>query len=109
MPRRPATTFVPPALVVVLAAAAAPARAEEPAPPAPSTEHYTVRAELGPELDTNARRSETVRTPGAVNPAPVVSPLGRAVLTASGSDVVGADQQVALSATAAAKVFTNQA
>src|SRR6185503_2393344 len=109
MPRRPATTFVPPALVVLLAVVAAPARADGPPEEAPSTEHYTLRAELGAELDTNAHRSETIHATCIVNPAPVMSPLGRAVLSATGSDIIGADQQVALSATAAAKVFANEA
>src|SRR5436190_23560544 len=106
MPRRPAARFVRYALVAVLAFAAAPVRADEAAQEAPSTERHTLRVELGPEIDTNAHRSEVVHVPGVVNEPAVVSPLARSVLAASVSDVIGANQQVALSATAAAKVFT---
>lgn len=105
MPRRPAPT-VPLALVVVLAALASPARADD-AAEARSTTHYTLRAELGPELDTNALRTETVDRPGAVNDAPVVSPLARGVIAGSISDVLGDGHQVALSATIGAKFFAN--
>ncbi len=98
MPRRPALS-VPPARALAEAAAAE---------AKPSTERYAVHAELGPEVDTNAHRTETFHVAGIVNEAPVVSALGRAVLSGSISDVLRADQQVALSATVAAKVFENQ-
>jgi hypothetical protein len=70
-----------------------------------STARYAVRAELGPELDTNAHRTEQVKAAGVTNPAPVVSPLARAVVTGSLTDVVTAGHQVAFSATLAGKLF----
>jgi hypothetical protein len=98
-----------PALVLVLALAAgavgAPARADEVEDNAAPNEHYQLRAELGPELDTNAHRTEIVNVPGAVNPPIVSSPLARAVLSGSLSDVGGDGHQVAMSATLAAKIF----
>lgn len=76
------------------------------AEPAPSSQHYALRAEVGSEVDTNAHRRETVQ--GAVdNTGAVVSPVGRVVVAGSLSDVVGDGHQVALSATVAGKVFTN--
>jgi hypothetical protein len=96
-------------LVLALAASAVGARArgadardENESPP---NEHYTLRAELGPELDTNAHRTEIINVPGTVNPPVVSSPLARAVLTGQLSDVVGDGHQVAMSATLAAKIF----
>src|SRR5262245_4944482 len=103
MPRRPAPVLVPLALVALLAVGGPRARAQEAA--AGGSERYTVRAELGPELDTNAHRSEVIHVPGFVNRPAVVSPLARAVLGASLSDVLGNGHQVSLSATLAAKVF----
>jgi hypothetical protein len=98
---------VPLALVAVLASAggahAQTAEGDE------STARYAVRAELGPELDTNAHRTETVNAPGVINVDPVVSPLARGVLMASMNDVVGNGHQVALSATLAGKLFANSA
>ena len=75
MPRRPAPRLVPYALVAALGVAAPRARAEDPGVDAESTGHHTLRLELGPELDTNARRSEIVHAPGIVSEAPVVSAL----------------------------------
>jgi hypothetical protein len=75
-----------------------------PAPPR-STEHHTLRAELGPEVDTNAHRTEVVR--GVPNEPAVVSPLARAVLGGTISDELGAGHQVALAVTLAGKAFTN--
>jgi hypothetical protein len=98
---------VPLALVAVLAAAGR-ARAQSDAEEA-STARYVLRAELGPELDTNAHRTETINAPGVVNVDPVVSPLARGVLTGSLSDLVGRGHQVSLSATLAAKLFANSA
>jgi hypothetical protein len=95
-------------LVLALAASAVSARAlgaderdEDESP----NEHYTLRAELGPELDTNAHRTELINVPGTVNPPVVSSPLARAVLTGSLSDVVGDGHQISMSATLAAKIF----
>jgi hypothetical protein len=97
-----------PALPLVLALAASAvgprARAADAENLAPN-EHYTLRAELGPELDTNAHRTEIINVPGTVNPPVVSSPLARAVLSGSLSDVVGDGHQVAMSATLAAKIF----
>ncbi|HEY2728873.1 MAG TPA: hypothetical protein VGK52_02970 [Polyangia bacterium] len=104
MRRRPAPVFMPLALVAIGVGATATAdEGREVA--AASTERYALRAELGPELDTNAHRTELVNVAGTANPPIVSSPLARAVLAASLSDVVGAGHQVGMSATLAAKVF----
>jgi hypothetical protein len=97
---------VPLAVAAVLAAGGR-ARAQSDEDLGASTARYTLRAELGTELDTNAHRTEQVNVPGVVNPAPVVSPVGRGVLTGSLSDVVGAGHQVSMSATLASKVFAS--
>ncbi len=102
MSRRPALPLVL-ALAGLVAGAAAGARADEDG--ASPNERYSLRAELGPELDTNAHRTEIINVAGVVNPPIVSSPLARAVLAASLSDVVGDGQQIAMSATLAAKVF----
>jgi hypothetical protein len=105
MPRRPAPLLVPLALAAgVFAGGAERARADEGAE-GTSTERYSLRAELGPELDTNAHRTEIINVAGATNRALVASPLARAVLATTLSDVVGDGQLVAMSATFAAKVF----
>lgn len=101
MPRRPAPLTVQLVLAAAVASSAGLSRADE----TRSSERYTLRAELGGELDTNAHRTEEIR--GVVTPAPVVSPVVRAVLAGSISDVLGNDHQVALSTTVATKVFTN--
>ena len=88
----------------VFAGAPASARADDDDGTSPN-ERYSLRAELGPELDTNAHRTEIVHVAGVVNPPIVSSPLARAVLAASLSDIVGNGHQVAMSATVAAKVF----
>jgi hypothetical protein len=106
MPRRPALPPVPLALVALLSVAGS-ARAQS--DDDQSTARYTLRAELGPELDTNAHRTEEIKGPGVINVDPVISPLARGVLTGSLSDVVGDGHQVALSATLAAKLFANSA
>jgi hypothetical protein len=105
---------VPLALVASLVAFAmsTPARADE-AVERRSSQRYSVRAELGGEIDTNANRTEIVSIPGGVNaPAfvnqsPVVSPVARAVVGGTISDVLGDNHQVALAATFATKIFTN--
>jgi hypothetical protein len=97
---------VPLALVAVLAAAGG-ARAQSDDDEDASPARYTLRAELGPELDTNAHRTETVNVPGVVNPEPVASALARGVVTGSLSGVAGQGHQVTVSATLAAKVFEN--
>jgi hypothetical protein len=102
MLRRPAPFTVPLALAAWLGAPPTLARGDE-APP--STTHYTIRGELGAEIDTNVHRSESINTPGAVNDPAVASPLGRAVLSGALSDVLGAGHQVGLAATVAAKSF----
>ena len=81
--------------------AAGPARAE--GAEAPDTEHYTLRAELGLEYDTNAHRTEIVA--GADNPPIVASTVQRLVVAGTLSDVIADGQAVAMSATAAGKLF----
>jgi hypothetical protein len=107
MRRRPAPPIVPLALGILAAAASAQAaRAGEPGDTNDSPyERYTLRAELGPEYDTNVHRTEIV-TNGANAPV-VASPLARAVLSGTLSDLVTDGHAVALSATAAAKIFSN--
>jgi hypothetical protein len=96
-----------PALPLVLALAGAlvapPARGDD-AEGSPN-EHASLRAELGPEIDTNAHRTEIINVPGTVNPPVVSSPLARAVLAWTLSDIVGDGHEVAMSAALAAKVF----
>src|SRR5579872_7442581 len=100
-----------PALPLVLALAGAlvapPARGDD-AEGSPN-EHASLRAELGPEIDTNAHRTEIINVPGTVNPPVVSSPLARAVLAWTLSDIVGDGHEVAMSATLAAKVFEKAA
>jgi hypothetical protein len=108
--RRPALSVVPLALAAGLfASVAARARVAEADEIDSPNERYSLRAELGPELDTNAHRTEIVHVAGVVNPPVVSSPLARAVLAGLLSDVVGNGHQVNLSATLAAKVFENSA
>jgi hypothetical protein len=106
MPRS-ALLLVPIAIAIGLALGPRRARAADDA--ASPNEHYTLRAELGPELDTNAHRTEIVNVAGVSNPPLVASPLARGVLAASLSDVVADGQLVAMSATLAAKVFEKSA
>jgi hypothetical protein len=73
----------------------------------PDYERYTLRGELGTELDSNATRTETVG--GAASPARVQSFLQRLVVSGTLSDVVSPRHAVALSATAAAKLFDSPA
>jgi hypothetical protein len=75
--------------------------------PPPDYERYTLRGELGTEFDSNATRTETVA--GAMLPGPVRSFLQRLVLSGTLSDVVSPRHAVALSATAAAKLFDSAA
>jgi hypothetical protein len=70
---------------------------------APDDERYTLRAEAGLEIDSNAHRAEILT--GAVNPPLVASALERLVLSWTLSDLIADGQAVALSATAAAKRF----
>src|SRR6266404_4720717 len=73
---------------------------------AEDNERYVLRAELGVEYDTNAHRTEHLND--TANPENVRSPLGRGVASASLSDVIAPGHAVALSATAAAKLFADQ-
>ncbi|HET6280976.1 MAG TPA: hypothetical protein VFH73_08420 [Polyangia bacterium] len=73
---------------------------------AEDNERYVLRAELGVEYDTNAHRTEHLNDTS--NPENVRSPLGRAVASASVSDVIAPGHAVALSATAAGKLFADQ-
>jgi hypothetical protein len=104
----------PPLVPIAVAATlffggATPTRAAPSDDEAPSTERYVLRAELGPEIDTNAHRTERVKAADVPNPAAVVSPLARAVLSGSLHDIVADGQQVAVSATIAGKVFEKEA
>jgi hypothetical protein len=69
----------------------------------PDNEHYALRGELGAEFDSNATRTETIS--GTALPARVRSFLQRLVLSGTLSDVVSPRHAVAVSATAAAKLF----
>lgn len=75
--------------------------------PPPDYERYTLRGELGTEFDSNATRTETIA--GTASPARVRSFLQRLVLSGTLSDVVSPRHAVALSATAAAKLFDSRA
>jgi hypothetical protein len=108
MAGRSALSLVPLALAASIAVEPT-ARAADAAEDESPSERYSLRAELGPELDTNAHRTEIVHVAGAVNPPIVSSALGRAVLAGTLSDVVGDGHQVAMTATLAAKVFQNAA
>jgi hypothetical protein len=109
MLRPPAPPLVPIAVAATLFFGGATAHATPSDDDAPSTARYVVRAELGPEIDSNAHRTEQVKAAGVANPAPVVSPLARAVLSGSLQDIVADGQQVAVSATVAGKVFGKDA
>jgi hypothetical protein len=69
----------------------------------PDSERYVLRAELGAEYDSNAHRTELVA--GAINPPVVASPVERLVISGALSDLIANGQAIALSATAAAKLF----
>jgi len=69
--------------------------------------HYMVRAEAGAEYDTNVHRAESIR--GNEPITPVGSPLARGVVTGALSDVVAPGQDIAVSATAAGKLFEKAA
>jgi hypothetical protein len=105
MPRRLAPLLVSLALGVF----GGPRRAHAGDDAASPNEHYTLRAELGAELDTNAHRTEFVNVAGVANPPLVSSPLARGVLAASLSDTPADGQQIAMSATLAAKLFESAA
>lgn len=66
-------------------------------------ERYSIRAEIGAEYDSNARRTENFA--GQAPAARIGSALGRGVLTATLADAPAERHDVALSATAAGKVF----
>ncbi len=81
------------------AAADEPAEVEAP----PDNEHYTLRAEVGTEFDSNAKRTETIA--GTELPPRVRSFLQRLVLGGTFSDVVSPRHAVAVSGIAAGKIF----
>jgi hypothetical protein len=105
---RSALPLVPLAMAAVVLALGT-ARADEADDAERANERWSLRAELGPEIDTNAHRTEVIHVPGATNPPLVSSPLARGVLAGSLSDVVGNGHQVSMSATLAAKVFERAA
>jgi len=80
------------------------ARAQEAAADIVDTEHYQVRAEVGAEYDSNAHRVEQISSSGA-GPALVASFLQRFVVTGQLFDEVAPRHVIAMSATAAAKIF----
>ena len=86
-------------ITIVVVAAPASAQAQERV----DNERYALRGELGAEYDSNAHRTEIVED--ATNPPIQGSSLERLVLTGNLSDVVAPRHAVALSATAAAKIF----
>jgi hypothetical protein len=88
----------------LLAAASSAALAQtDPTAREPDDERSAFRAEAGLEIDSNAHRAEILT--GAVNPPLVASALERLVLSWALGDVIADGQAVALSATAAAKIF----
>jgi hypothetical protein len=105
---RSAPPLVPLALAAV-ALALGTAHADEGDDAETANERWSLRAELGPEIDTNAHRAEVIHVPGAINPPLVSSRLARAVLAGWLSDIVGNGHQVNMSATLAAKVFESSA
>lgn len=92
-------------LALVAALSGGVARAEDSAPDPSPNEHYSLRAELGPELDTNVHRTQTINVPDVPNVPIVSSPLARAVIAAALSDLVADGHQITMSATLAAKAF----
>ncbi|HEY7373528.1 MAG TPA: hypothetical protein VIF57_15315 [Polyangia bacterium] len=91
------------ALILIAAAcAAARAAAQEPIEAAADTEHYQLRAELGTEYDSNAHRVEQIAGSGS---DVVGSFLQRLVVAGQLTDQVAPRHAVAVTATAAAKIF----
>ncbi|HMF42491.1 MAG TPA: hypothetical protein VKQ32_17580, partial [Polyangia bacterium] len=91
------------ALIVIAVALGEPAaRAQEIGGAPADTEHILIRAEVGTEYDSNAHRVEQLTSAG--NPV-VGSFLQRFVVTGHVVDQIDPYQAVAVTATAAAKVF----
>ena len=88
-------------ILISFALGAAAARAQETAGETDS-EHYQVRTELGTEFDSNAHRAEQLSSAGADL---VASFLQRFVVTGQLFDQVAPRHAIAMSATAAAKIF----
>lgn len=74
-----------------------------PGPARADDERVSLRAEVGAEYDSNVHRTEDL--PITNSPAPVGSPLGRAVLGWSAADRIGDSQEVAFSLLGGAKLF----
>jgi hypothetical protein len=89
-------------ILLASACAAAGARAQEAAEAPPDTEHYQLRAEIGMEYDSNAHRVEQIS--GSDNGV-VGSFLQRLVVAGQLTDQVAPRHAVAVTATAAAKIF----
>jgi hypothetical protein len=85
-----------------LACVAATARAQDAVAPPADAEHYQLRAEVGTEYDSNAHRVEQIAGAGT---DVVGSFLQRFVLTGHLVDQPAPGQAIAMTATAAAKVF----
>jgi hypothetical protein len=85
-------------------AVAGPVAAESAEGSAADDEHYTLRAEVGGEYDSNARRTETVNADGT-RPEIVSSLVERAVVSGALSDVIAPGHAVVLGATGAGKLF----
>lgn len=97
--RAPARTI---ALVAITLAGTGAAEAQT--DPAPDENlHYLLRAELGAEFDSNARRTEEIA--GTMGVAPVQSWLQRFVVAGSLVDSIAPDNELSLSATGAGKLF----
>jgi hypothetical protein len=86
-------------MLIAFTFGAAAARAQESAEP---TEHYQLRAELGTEYDSNAHRVEQL---ASAQSGLVRSFLQRLVVTGHLVDQIAPRHTIAISATAAAKVF----
>jgi hypothetical protein len=89
-------------ILLPIACAATAARAQDVGEAPPESEHYLVRAEVGTEYDSNAHRVEQIASSGS---DVVGSFLQRFVLTGHLVDQVAPRHAVAVTATAAAKIF----
>jgi hypothetical protein len=93
---------IPLAAISIGLGAADPAHAQEAGADIADTEHYQLRAEVGAEYDSNAHRAEQLSSAGADL---VASFLQRFVVTGQLFDQVAPRHAIAMSATAAAKIF----
>jgi hypothetical protein len=101
-PRFGQALIVIPLVAVSIASAAGAARAQDSPEEPADHEHYQLRAELGTEYDSNAHRVEQFATSQSVL---VASFLQRFVVIGQLIDQIAPRQAIAVSATAAAKIF----